>query len=103
MGAGPIVRSKFLPVALGGVPRKYKLLALWPDGEIAREVAKWVESGDYHTFPVDSEYSMEDVVKVWHQAHLVPWFYVTDSHFSQGYEKVASKRARGKVVINVSE
>lgn len=64
VGAGPIVRSKFLPVALGGVPRRYKLLALWPDGNIAKEVAKWVENGDYHTFPLDSEYSMEDVVKV---------------------------------------
>lgn len=64
VGAGPIVRSKFLPVSMGGVPRKYKLLALWPDGAIAKEVAKWVENGDYHTFPVDSEYSMEDASKV---------------------------------------
>lgn len=64
VGAGPIVRSKFLPVALGGVPRKYKLLALWPDGDIAKEVAKWIDNGDYHTFPLDSEYPMEEAVKV---------------------------------------
>lgn len=66
VGAGPIVRSKLLPVALGGVPRKYKLLALWPDGAIAKEVAKWVENGDFHEFPIDSEYTMEDAVKVCH-------------------------------------
>lgn len=64
VGAGPIVRSKLLPVALGGVPRRYKLLALWPDGIIAREVAKWVEDGHFKHFLTDSEYTIEDVVKV---------------------------------------
>ncbi|KAJ0121906.1 lcohol dehydrogenase [Diaporthe amygdali] len=82
VGAGPIVRSKLLPVALGGVPRRYKLLALWPDGAIAKEVAKWIENGEYSKFPRDSEYSMNDAVK--------------------GYERVASKRSRGKVVVAVS-
>lgn len=64
VGAGPIVRSKILPVALGGVPRRYKLLALWPDGAFAKEVAKWVEGGHLKHFLTDSEYSMEDAVKV---------------------------------------
>lgn len=64
VGAVPIVRSKLLPVALGGVPRRYKLLALWPDGAIAKEVVKWIEDGHYHTYPVDSEYSMDKVVEV---------------------------------------
>lgn len=64
VGAGPIARSKLLPVALGGVPRRYKLLALWPDGAIAKEVAKWVEEKHFTQFPMDSEYSMEDAVKV---------------------------------------
>lgn len=64
VGAGPVVRSKLLPVSLGGVPRRYKLLALWPDGAIAREVAKWVEDGHFKYFLTDSEYSMEDAVKV---------------------------------------
>ncbi|ROW11851.1 hypothetical protein VPNG_04912 [Cytospora leucostoma] len=82
VGAGPIVRSKLLPVALGGVPRRYKLLALWPDGAIAKEVAKWVENGLFTQFPMDSEFSMEDAVK--------------------GYERVASKRSKGKVIIKVS-
>ncbi|KAJ4415857.1 zinc ion binding [Gnomoniopsis sp. IMI 355080] len=82
VGAGPIARSKLLPVALGGVPRKYKLLALWPDGAIAKEVAEWVQDGHFTQFPMDSEYSMEDAVK--------------------GYEKLASKRSRGKVIVKVA-
>ncbi|KKY37501.1 putative alcohol dehydrogenase [Diaporthe ampelina] len=82
VGAGPIVRSRLLPVALGGVPRRYKLLALWPDGAIAKEVAKWIEDGEYSKFPRDSEYSMNDAIK--------------------GYERVASKRSRGKVVVAVA-
>lgn len=64
VGAGPIARSKLLPVSLGGVPRRYKLLALWPDGATAKEVAKWVEEGSFSKFPMDSEYSMDDAVKV---------------------------------------
>lgn len=64
VGAGPIVRSKILPVMLGGVPRKYKLLALWPDGAIAKEVVKWVQDGHLKHYLTDSEYSMEDVIKV---------------------------------------
>lgn len=64
VGAGPIMRSKLLPVSLGGVPRRYKLLALWPDGAIAKEAAKWVEDGSFHNFPIDSEFSMDDAVQV---------------------------------------
>lgn len=82
VGAGPIVQSKILPVSLGGVPRRYKLLALWPDGVIAREVAKWVEDGHFKHFLADSEYPIEEAVK--------------------GYERVASKRSKGKVIINMS-
>lgn len=101
VGAGPIARSKLLPVALGGVPRKYKLLALWPDGAIAKEVAKWVEDGHFTQFPMDSEYSMEDAVQVrlLHHARLS---HGTDLELSKGYEKVASKRSRGKVIVKVS-
>lgn len=64
VGAGPIARSKLLPVALGGVPRRYKLLALWPDGVIAKEAAKWLAEGSYSHFPVDSEFTMDEVVQV---------------------------------------
>lgn len=100
VGAGPIVRSKLLPVALGGVPRRYKLLALWPDGAIAKEVAKWIENGEYSKFPRDSEYSMNDAVKVC--CLLNSRSGCADSRGFQGYERVASKRSRGKVVVAVS-
>lgn len=104
VGAGPIARSKLLPVSLGGVPRKFKLLALWPDGAIAKEVVKWIESGDYHTFPVDSEYSMEEAVKVGDPSIPTTFLdYITKSHYEQGYEKVASKRSRGKVIVKICD
>lgn len=64
VGAGPIMRSKLLPEALGGIPRRYKLLALWPDGAIAKEAAKWVEEGSFTKFPIDSEYSMDKIIEV---------------------------------------
>lgn len=100
VGAGPIVRSRLLPVALGGVPRRYKLLALFPDGAIAKEVAKWIENGEYSKFPRDSEYSMNDAIKVC--LCLQPTPNSTDDRGIQGYERVASKRSRGKVVVAVS-
>lgn len=64
VGIIPILRSKYLPAALGGVPRRYKIMALWPDGSYAREAAKWIDSGDFKHFLTDSEYAMEDVLKV---------------------------------------
>lgn len=100
VGAGPIVRSKLLPVALGGVPRRYKLLALWPDGAIAKEVAKWIENREYSKFPRDSEYLMHDAIKVCFSTDST--LDRTDSRGFQGYERVASKRSRGKVVVAVS-
>lgn len=102
VGAGPIVRSKLLPVALGGVPRRYKLLALWPDGAIAKEVAKWIENGEYSKFPRDSEYVMHDAIKVWLPMEPKLPLDCADSCGFQGYERVASKRSRGKVVVAVS-
>lgn len=103
VGAGPIIRSKLLPVSLGGVPRRYKLLALWPDGVIAKEVAKWVEDGVFKHFLTDSEYSIEDAVKV-RPGNLQPKRgHICYLHCQyQGYERVASKRSKGKVIINVS-
>lgn len=77
VGAGPIARSKLLPVSLGGVPRRYKLLALWPDGDTAKEVAKWVEEGLFTKYPIDSEYAMGDAVQVRNFFHSI-LYRVTD-------------------------
>lgn len=105
VGAVPILRSKVLPVALGGVPRRYKLLGLFPDGPIAKEAAKWIEESSFQKFPIDSEYSMDDAVKVLHspRASVVDVLrYDANLLVSQGYERVASKRSKGKVVVKVS-
>ncbi|KAF3764154.1 NAD(P)-binding protein [Cryphonectria parasitica EP155] len=83
IGHGTILRSKLLPTILGGTPRRFEMLSLFPDGAIAKEVAKWIEDGDFHDFPVDSEYPMEQAV--------------------EAYERVASKRSKGKVIVKVSE
>lgn len=59
-----ILAGLFLPRFLGGVPRRYKMLALSPSGDNAREVAKWVQDGLLKEILIDSEYSMDDAVKV---------------------------------------
>ncbi|KAK3935142.1 zinc alcohol dehydrogenase [Diplogelasinospora grovesii] len=80
-GIVPFVRNKLVPVFLGGTPRSYRLLGLSPAGNLAREVAKWVEEGLVTQAPIDSEFSMEEAV--------------------QAYEKLASKRAKGKIVVKI--
>ncbi|KAK3358169.1 hypothetical protein B0T25DRAFT_477330 [Lasiosphaeria hispida] len=81
-GVVPFVRNKLLPVFLGGTPRPFRLLGLAPNGDSAKEVAKWVNEGLLKQAPIDQEYAMEDVV--------------------QALEKLASKRAKGKIVVRVA-
>lgn len=71
------------PTMLGGTPRSYKILGLAPSGTGAREVAKLVDEGLIGEVLVDSEYGMDDALLA--------------------YEKLATKRARGKIVIKVRE
>lgn len=82
-GVVPFVRNKLVPTFLGGTARTFKILGMMPSGERARGVAKWVEDGTLKQMPIDSEYKMGDVVKA--------------------YEKLATKRARGKIIIKVQE
>ena len=63
-GIVPFVMYKMRPVILGGTPREFQLLALWPSGLFARQVVEWVNEGAIKEVPIDSEYSMEDAVKV---------------------------------------
>lgn len=51
------------PRFLGGTPRKYAFLSLVPSGNSAEKLAKMVEEGKLKAV-VDSEYKMEDVLKV---------------------------------------
>ncbi|KAK3681724.1 hypothetical protein B0T22DRAFT_387711 [Podospora appendiculata] len=82
-GIIPFIKHKLRPVFLGGTPRPFHLLGLSPAGTFARQAAKWVDEGLIKEAPIDSEYTLEEVV--------------------QAYERVASKRAKGKVIIKVSE
>jgi len=78
-GVYPFVLHKLRPVLLGGTPRRYDILGLAPNGELAREVAGWVKDGVLGEVVVDEEFVFEECVRA--------------------YEKLASKRARGKIVI----
>jgi NADPH:quinone reductase-like Zn-dependent oxidoreductase len=71
------------PTMLGGTPRSYKILGLAPSGTGAREVAQLVNDGLVKEILVDSEYRMGDALLA--------------------YEKLATKRAKGKIVIRVQE
>ncbi|OIW27673.1 zinc alcohol dehydrogenase [Coniochaeta ligniaria NRRL 30616] len=81
-GVLPVLKNNLWPKFLWGTPRTYKILGLAPAGEYMREVAKLVEDGVIKKVPIDSEYSMEQAV--------------------EGYERVITKRARGKVVVKVA-
>ncbi len=99
-GVVPFVRNKLVPTMLGGTPRTYKLLALLPSGAQARAVAAWLADGTLKTMPIDSEYNMADVVKV---GALPLCLFVSHPLTFQAYEKLATKRSRGKIIIKVQE
>lgn len=80
-GIYPFMMHQLRPVFLGGTPRAYKILGLTPSGKLAHELARWIEDGLVQEILVDSEYSLQDVV--------------------QAYEKLMTRRARGKIVIKV--
>ncbi|AEO58621.1 hypothetical protein MYCTH_2306085 [Thermothelomyces thermophilus ATCC 42464] len=81
-GVVPYIRNKLRPVFLGGTPRSYDLFLLSASGEIAREVATLVEQGVIKQAVIDSEFPMEQAV--------------------EAFEKLATGRARGKIVVNIS-
>lgn len=97
-GIWPFLRNSVRPRFLGGTPRTYKLLGLKPAGDLHRQVAKWVNEGLIKEVPIDSEYSMEDVLKVCISAVKQDVIIIT---IPQAYERVASKRSKGKVVVKI--
>lgn len=82
-GIYPFLMHQMRPVFLGGSPINYKILGMGPSGAGAREVAGWVEKGDLKEVTIDSEFGMDEV--------------------KAAYERVASKRAKGKVVVRIGE
>ncbi|KAJ5263209.1 hypothetical protein N7478_010814 [Penicillium angulare] len=75
-----IMWNKFLPVWLGGVPRPYIFFSTPPTRDDAVFIGRLVEEGKLR-IPVDSVFDMEDVIGA--------------------YERIATKRARGKVVVKI--
>lgn len=65
-GVWPFLRNCVWPRFLGGTPRTYKILGLAPAGELQRQVAQWVNEGLIKEVPIDSEYSLENVLQVCH-------------------------------------
>lgn len=63
-GVWPFLKNCMWPGFLGGTPRTYKILGLKPSGELQRQVVKWFDEGLIKEVPIDSEYDMEDVLKV---------------------------------------
>jgi len=58
------LRNYLLPTFLGGTPRRWKSLGLLPKGELQRQVVRWIDEGLIKEVPIDSEISMDDVLKV---------------------------------------
>ncbi|KAJ5105729.1 hypothetical protein NUU61_003076 [Penicillium alfredii] len=75
-----VLFNSWLPTWLGGVPRRYIIFSTPPARDDAVYVARLIEEGRMR-IPVDSVFDMEDAVSA--------------------YERIASKRARGKVVVKV--
>ena len=82
-GVVPYVRNKLRPTWLGGTPREFVLLLLLPGQKTVREVGELVKQGVIQRGIVDGVWEMEELVKA--------------------YERLGSGRAKGKVVVKVSE
>lgn len=72
--------NSWLPTWLGGVPRRYIMFSTLPTRDDAVYMAHLIEEGRVR-IPVDSVFDMQDAVRA--------------------YERIATKRARGKVVVKV--
>lgn len=83
-GSGTILKNwifnTWWPTWLGGVPRRYIMFTTPPTKEDAVVLIKLVEEGEFK-ISVDSVFKMEDAIKA--------------------YERVASMRACGRVIVKV--
>ena len=98
-GVVPFVRNKLIPSFLGGTPRTYKILALAPNGPYAREVADWAEKGLVKEIPIDAEFAMAEVIEV--SRGLNCMFPDRLTRLFQAYEKLLTKRTKGKIIVDV--
>lgn len=77
-----VLLNSWLPTWLGGVPRRYIMFSTPPACDDAVYLAHLIEEGRLH-IPVDSIFEMQDAIRA--------------------YERIATKRARGKVVVKVHD
>ncbi|KAJ6180739.1 hypothetical protein N7519_011200 [Penicillium mononematosum] len=77
-----VLLNSWLPIWLGGVPRRYIMFSTPPSRDDAVYLARLIEEGRLR-IPVDSVFGMKDAIRA--------------------YERIATKRARGKVVVKVHE
>lgn len=82
-GLYPVLMHQLRPVWLGGTPRAFRMTGLTPSGALARDVAACAADGRLREVPVDSEYGLADV--------------------PAAYERLMTRRARGKIVIRVAD
>lgn len=68
------------PTWLGGVPRRYMMFSTPPSQDAAIRMIKLIEEDQVHIL-IDSTWDMEDLV--------------------QAYARVATKHARGKVIVKI--
>jgi NADPH:quinone reductase-like Zn-dependent oxidoreductase len=80
-GVRQVLMNEWRPTMLGGTPRSYRLLGLMPTGTLAREVKGWVDDGLLGEVPIDSTYPFDKAI--------------------EAYERLATKRATGKVVVTI--
>ncbi|KAJ5494377.1 Polyketide synthase enoylreductase [Penicillium fimorum] len=77
-----VLFNNCLPTWLGGVPHRYIMFSTPPSCDDAVYLARLIEEGRLH-IPVDSVFGMTDALRA--------------------YERIATKRARGKVVVKVHD
>ncbi|KAF2397691.1 NAD(P)-binding protein [Trichodelitschia bisporula] len=77
------LKNDWLPVFLGGTPRKWKTLAHRPSGDFQRMVTDWVNAGLITDVPIDSEVPMAEALK--------------------GFERLETRHAKGKVIIRIQD
>ncbi|MCJ1242042.1 zinc ion binding [Varicellaria rhodocarpa] len=77
-----MIQNLLWPKLLGGTPRSYSFISAAPDSKQLGKLKRLAEEGKLK-MPVDSLWSMEDGLKA--------------------YERIKSRRAKGKVIIKVQE
>ncbi len=77
-----MMKSWLLPTYLGGIQRRWKYVLVSTNRDHLAHIARWIEEGRLKTI-IDSKYAFEDAPKA--------------------FERLRTGRARGKVIIGVSE